>query len=244
MATILAIILAVVLDLYARSGVAPAAVQNMRKTTWLNTYLVKCIKFLDKISIKQTFVIVLCTILPLCLGLFLAKLLLGMLLGERVGQFLFTAITLFYFLGNNEFDAEENNTLVISHETSFGVLFWYAVLGFSGAFLYWFFTLARNAQVMNEAINSNLRQAVVFLHALAAWIPARITGFIYALMGNFDPGFKCWINCVSDVKMPSSQVLTDCGKASIAAGDTNDVVRLVNRTFIAWVVLVIVVVML
>ncbi len=243
MATVLAIILAVALDRYARNYAGGKFLQGVRTSAWLNPYLVKCINLLDKIGIKQNFLIIVAALLPICIGLFLFKLLFGMLLGERVGQFVFTALILFYYLGIKDVE-EQSSEFVLAHELSFGILFWYTALGFSGALLYWFLVLAKQTAVVMDPINTGLRQALVVTHALAAWIPARITGFLYALMGNFDPGFKCWLNCIRDVKMPSTQVLLECGKASVASSSAENEQSLVNRTFIAWVVLVIIVVML
>ncbi len=242
MATILAIFIAVFLDRYVRSYPGGKVLQNIRSSAWLNPYLAKCISLLEKISIKQTPVIILSAILPLCILLFFLKVLFGVF-GEGLGQFLFTTLTLFYFLGN--LDVEEQPTpFVLTHETSFAVLFWYSIFGFSGAFLYWFLVIAKQTSVLNDPINSGIRQGLILLHALAAWIPARITGFIYALAGNFDPGFKCWLSCVRDPKMLSSQVLQSCGQSAASSANTDDELRLINRAFIAWVVLVVIVVML
>ncbi len=223
MATILAIFIAVFLDRYVRSYPGGKVLQNIRSSAWLNPYLAKCISLLEKISIKQTPVIILSAILPLCILLFFLKVLFGVF-GEGLGQFLFTTLTLFYFLGN--LDVEEQPTpFVLTHETSFAVLFWYSIFGFSGAFLYWFLVIAKQTSVLNDPINSGIRQGLILLHALAA-------------------GFKCWLSCVRDPKMLSSQVLQSCGQSAASSANTDDELRLINRAFIAWVVLVVIVVML
>ncbi|HSX20853.1 MAG TPA: regulatory signaling modulator protein AmpE [Gammaproteobacteria bacterium] len=239
MATIIAIILAVIVDRYIKVMPGGQVLERARSTAWLNLYLNKCITFLEKISIKQNYLVVLSCVLPICIALFIVKLLFGMLLGEKLGQFLFVTLTLFYFLGNRQVEDQES-VFVTVHETSFGVMFWFAILGFSGAFLYWFLVVAKQMPIIVDNINAHIRQALVSLHALAAWLPARVSGFIYALVGNFSPAYKCWINCVKDPKLPSSRVLQECGSAAVDSSTVGDDVRLVNNAFVAWVILIII----
>lgn len=239
MATIVAIVLAVLVDRYVQHMPAGQAITRMRSTSWLNLYLAKCITILDKLGIKQNYLILLSIILPLCIVLFIVKLFAGILLGG-VGTLLFVLITLVYFLGNRE--VEQDSAFVTMHETSFGVLFWFAILGPTGALLYWFLVASENTAIMQDPNNARLRDAVSKVHALAAWIPARVTGFLYVLVGNFTPGFSCWLKCMHNPSLQSSQVLEDCGAAAVDTKTDGDSVRLVERTFVAWVVLIVLIV--
>lgn len=240
MATIIAILIAVIVDRYAQMLPAGQFLLRVRSSSWLNGYLAKCISILERMGIKQAYLILLSAVLPICIGLLILKILFGAILGG-LGTLIFVALVLFYFLGNRVKDPETDSAsiFVLAHEHSFGVLFWFAVFGPTGAFLYWFLVASLQAPVIADPINENLRQALHIIHALAAWIPARISGFIYALMGNFDPGFKCWLDCVRDPKLPGSVVLQNCGQASLEGGTADADERLVTRTFIAWCVLII-----
>lgn len=242
MATVIAVLIAVMVDRYAQLVPAGQALTRVRSTTWLNSYLVKCINLLDKIGIKQTYLIILSAVLPLCIGLFIIKLLSGMVLGW-LGTMIFVLLTLFYFLGFRASTEDSSSAFVTVHEQSFGVLFWFGLLGPTGALLYWFLVVSRQSPVMLEPINDGLNKGINWLHAMAAWIPARITGFIYALVGNFDPGFQTWKACIRDPKLASSQVLNDCGRASMSAGVAGEEDRLVLRAFIAWVVVIILIIL-
>lgn len=240
MATIIAILAAVFADRYAQYVPGGRSIARLRSSTWLNTYLFKIINLLDKLSIRQNYLVALTTFLPLCIVLLVLKLLFGLLFGI-IGSFLFIVIALLYFLGNR--DVEPNLTeFVLVHETSFGVLFWFSILGPTGALLYWFLVVSKQSLIVMEPGNSSLHTALVRLHALAAWIPARITGFIYALVGNFSPGFKAWMICASNPSKQSSQVLQECGEAAVDTATAGDDVRLVARAFVAWVVLSILIV--
>lgn len=233
MATIIAILISVIVDRYAQYLPGEKLIARVRSTAWLNTYISKFSNMLERLAITDSYLIILAVVLPLCIVLFLLKLFFGILFG-KFGTTLFLAIALFYFLGNREVK-QEHSEYVVVHETSFGVLFWFAILGPIGAFLYWFLVVSTNT-------SAQLGKSLPSLHALAAWIPARITGFIYALMGNFTSGFRCWLLCIRDKGLQSSQVLQNCGQAAVENTVPDDDVQLISRAFIAWVVLIIVIV--
>ncbi len=240
MATIIAILVAVIADRYVQYAPSGQSIARFRSSAWLNTYLLKLINVLEKLGIKQNYLIVLTAFLPLCIGLLLLKLLFGLLFGT-IGALLFIVIALMYFLGNRNVGPNLTE-FVLVHETSFGVLFWFSLLGPTGALLYWFLVVSKQSLVVMEPSNISLYAALVRLHALAAWIPARVTGFIYALVGNFSPGFKALMNCAGNPSKQSSQVLQECGEAAIDTTAIGDDVRLVSHAFIAWVVLTILIV--
>lgn len=240
MATVIAIMVAVIVDRYAQYVPGGKSIVRLRSSAWVNLYLLKFTTWLDRLGIKQSYLVTLTTFVPLCIALLLLKLLFGLLFGT-IGTLLFLAIALLYFLGNR--DVGSNPTeFVLTHETSFGVLFWFSLLGPTGALLYWLLVVSKQSLVVMEPNNSHLHAALVKLHALAAWIPARITGFIYALVGNFTPGFKAWVSCSTNPGKQSSQVLQECGEAAVDANTAGDGVRLVARSFVAWVVLSILIV--
>lgn len=231
MATIIAILLSVIVDRYAQYLPGGRAIARFRSTAWLNTYVIKSSNILERMSVAQGYLVILSMVLPLCIALFLLKLFFGMLFGS-LGTVLFLTIALFYFLGNRDIGQNQSGYVVV-HETSFGVLFWFAILGPIGAFLYWFLVASMSAQ---------FGRSLIVLHALAAWIPARITGFIYALMGNFTPGFNCWLVCMRDPALQSSQVLQNCGQSAADHTASSEDENLIARSFIAWVVFIIVIV--
>jgi len=79
--------------------------------------------------------------------------------------------------------------LVAASERLFAVLFWFIFLGPVGALLYrlsW--VLARWGAGQEEAVAT----AAERLHAILAWLPARIAALAYALSGNFVDGMHGW----------------------------------------------------
>lgn len=238
MTTIISLVVAAMADKYAKDLPGAPFIERCRSSAWLHTYLSKCLALLHKIGIQQTYLITLAMFIPLCILLFITKLIFGAFFGS-LGNLVFLSLTLFYFLGNREIGADQ---YVAAHETSFGILFWFALLGQTGALLYWFLVTAEQAPVVTGSNHVDLRTTIGRVHALAAWVPARITGFIYALVGNFTPGFSCWMACMQNPGQQSSQVLQECGRAAVDASISRDDERLVKRSFVAWVVLAVVMV--
>lgn len=235
MQTVLALILAVLIDWWARHLPGGQFILRCRSANWFNTYVSKMMELVNHYSFKQSYVVALVIFVPLLAALFLLELLFSKLFGPT-GNFLFLIVTLVYFLGNKESDTQSSE-FVQAHETSFAILFWFALLGPLGAFLYWFLAVAKQCSAISTAVNPELVQTMNKLHAWAAWLPARITGFVYALVGNFTKGFNCWLKAMGSPALPSSEFLVDCGNASIDASVADDGANLVDRAFIAWVIL-------
>ncbi len=78
---------------------------------------------------------------------------------------------------------------VHSHRQTFGVLFWFVLLGPAGAVLF------RLASVLSlrwrEATPQFSGAAAKIFHALN-WAPVRLTALTYAVAGNFEDAMYCW----------------------------------------------------
>lgn len=75
-----------------------------------------------------------------------------------------------------------------SHERLFGVLLWFFAFGAAGAV---FYRLAsRLPRLLVEHEDSPAARAAETLHALAAWIPARITALLFGLAGSLDDAIR------------------------------------------------------
>lgn len=82
-----------------------------------------------------------------------------------------------------------------SHERLFGVLLWFCLAGASGAVFYR--VVSRLPRVLVEREESPAADAAETLHALAAWIPARITALLFGLAGSLDDAIKEWRSLAS-----------------------------------------------
>jgi AmpE protein len=236
---VLAIMIAVMIDRWVQYIPGGQYILRWRTTNWLNYYTTKIMVLLTNYGVTQGYLVIVLLFLPLVLILLLLKLILVLLFGG-IGNLLFVTVPLLYFIGNREIEPGDSE-FVVAHERSFGILFWFALLGPYGALMYWYF-VAMQRTAIAEQPNAESLAALNMLHAIAAWIPARITGFVYVLVGNFTAGFNCWMARMRTPSMQSSQFLADCGNAAVDASIAEDGKNLVVRAFIAWVVLSILIV--
>ena len=79
----------------------------------------------------------------------------------------------------------------------FAVVFWFFVLGATGAWLFRVLDLVRRRTIHRHGIIALAEapaymRAVLQLHALLAWIPARLLIVGYTLAGNYDAAMPAW----------------------------------------------------
>ena len=132
----------------------------------------------------------------------------------------------------------------------FGVVFWFVMLGPTGAWLFRVLDLmqrrAVNYACQDLGVESardwpQLVHAILLLHRLFAWIPSRLLAVGYMLAGSYDGAVAAWkkLRTVSSVLFPgpTDQLLGAVGTGAapvIAAGDIVERARiardLVSRT--------------
>jgi AmpE protein len=95
-------------------------------------------------------------------------------------------------------DADHRSLLgalfIQSHERLFGTLWWFLAAGPAGAVAY---RLASRLPVLaeggkGEGAVSSAAISAKRLHALLAWLPARLTALLYALAGSMDDALADW----------------------------------------------------
>lgn len=203
---------------------------------WVKLYLEFILNIFKKTSLfsKGEFVAVIIVLLVLLIT-FLINSLFHLVLKEW-GDMIFMAVLLYYCLSSHPEDDHES-ILVLAHERTFGVIFWFSILGAPGAMLYWILTISRAVSDIIVIPIASFQRGLNIMHGLAAWIPARITGFIYALVGDFVRGFNCWLSFIKTATTSSSRVLLDCGQSALNSISSKEEDELVQRALIAWVIL-------
>jgi membrane protein required for beta-lactamase induction len=82
-------------------------------------------------------------------------------------------------------DEVERTIYVQAGNRVFGVVFWFLLLGPTGAWAFRVLDLLRRRTANGDA-------AALRLHAVAAWLPARLLGLAYLLAGNFEEALAAW----------------------------------------------------
>ena len=157
--------------------------------------------------------------------------------GGNLGAVLFNVIILSYCL----YSATKkpfSSIFVASFEHSFSLLFWFVILGPVGVVLYWLCLLGgtKAAEASELYYAKNINNCLFSLHIIAAWLPARITGLIFSLVGDFEQGFTRWKAVVRVLSMPHPELLDACGDASLGNLTIEQSPLLIERAFIAWVI--------
>lgn len=83
-----------------------------------------------------------------------------------------------------------------SHERLFGVLLWFFAAGAVGAVAYRL--ASRLPRLLMEHEDSPAAEAAETLHALAAWVPARITAVLFGLAGSLDDAIREYTQLAGD----------------------------------------------
>jgi len=120
-------------------------------------------------------------------------------------------------------EAVEEAIFVQANNRIFGVILWFVLLGPAGAWLFRVSDLMRRRAAF-EAVRSGAEVqafggALAVLHALLAWIPARLAAATYALAGSFEDAVGNWRVAVDraaeSVLDRSEALLARVGKASL-----------------------------
>ncbi len=109
--------------------------------------------------------------------------------------------------------------VVKANERLFAVIFWFAVLGPVGALLYRMTVLLHRRSHTDADVVQDVHTAAHPFHKILDWLPARLTAFIYTLVGHFSASFGSWLkNLVSGLDK-NKTLLTECGLQTLSLSD-------------------------
>jgi len=130
-----------------------------------------------------------------------------------------------------------------SNNSIFAVLFWFIILGPVGAALYRIISLLKENPV-NGDTNGQFSASLL---AILDWIPVRLMGIIFALVGEFNLTFKYWFMHLLAGLSKNEEFISNSGLAALGieaderakadVDENRDAVNLVNRSLIVYVVI-------
>ncbi|MBL8202005.1 MAG: regulatory signaling modulator protein AmpE [Chromatiales bacterium] len=134
-------------------------------------------------------------------------------------------------------EAVERAIYVQANNRIFGVVFWFLVLGPTGAWAFRLLDLLRHRTEVKagEEDATATMEAVRTLHGLLAWIPARLLALGYVLAGNFEDAVESWRNSGREAHLPfpegTVEIVARVGVAASGRGalDVADTVEALDR---------------
>jgi AmpE protein len=127
----------------------------------------------------------------------------------------------------------------------FSVLFWYILLGPIGAVIY---TVACALGTNKHLQSAAIMQAAQKIHAVLDWLPMRIVGLTYALVGHVGYGFAYWRKHLADDLMASNEFAYGVGLAALERDtdyavsadsvENEKALAMVKRTLLLWIVVI------
>ena len=145
----------------------------------------------------------------------------------------------------------ERALFIQANNRIFGVVFWFIVLGPTGAWLFRVLDLMRRRQAFQSSrggeqqAGDSLVWAIWSLHGVFAWLPARLLAIGYALAGSFDDAISNWRNHYGQADLTffeaTENLMASVGGGALgaaresgenpdAAVKVRDAMDLVNRT--------------
>jgi membrane protein required for beta-lactamase induction len=129
--------------------------------------------------------------------------------------------------------------LYVANERIFATIFWFIILGPFGAILY------RLISELSKQIEyTELAEFSEFIHAIMAWVPARMLAAGYALTGNFDGAYHAYKDraYTSDISQSNNEVLVSTGLGAMRnlemeteIASVHAAQALVMRSVIVWI---------
>jgi membrane protein required for beta-lactamase induction len=151
--------------------------------------------------------------------------------------------------GEDERERMIRSILLRSHEQLFGVLFWFTVLGMTGALL---FCLVVQLRRRSADAQGGYVQAVRDLHQILCWPSARLEALGFALAGNLVDALDGWRAVGDAVALDASdELLGSVGVGALHVGlhraqeeegahplvdGVSEAQALINRTLVIWLI--------
>lgn len=134
--------------------------------------------------------------------------------------------------------------LVKSFENIFAGLFWFMIFGVYGVVTYTLINLLRQHSLKVDPNYIELIKISAKIQSALEWVPSRLVGFSYALVGNFNKGFGYSIRYLwtglTEVKqfaVDSGLAALDVDGAEVNQHENYEALEIVSRVLIIWLVM-------
>lgn len=148
-------------------------------------------------------------------------------------------------------NATSKTVLLHSYYGLFAVLFWYCLFGPVGLVLY--ISVYQLSQVVPKTLSDSkeetqqsdhsLQEYLVKTQGVLDWVPVRLVGLSFALVGSFGAVFKLWMQKLFEGISNPSALVVEWGQAALKAesseGDQlGPTIDLIDRSLLVWLVVI------
>lgn len=172
-----------------------------------------------------------------------------------VGYYMLALVITLYAIDARRLTEEEGSRyspeqlLIHIYQRLFALIFWLLILGSSGVVLYMLLVyLCRLLTTMSEDSQADsLLANARYIQAILDWVPLRLLGFTFALVGQFSTTFSIWYKNLWTGLLNGREQMATCGLAAIGVEHTEASVTpaqlpllegLVNRALWVWLVVI------
>lgn len=136
-------------------------------------------------------------------------------------------------------DADRDTLFVGLYRSVFACLFWYFIFGPIGLMLY--VTTWKLQEFLSQQSDNHpdLQKYMAITLAVLDWVPVRLLGLSFALVGHFGAVFKEWVGSLTQGLTTDLKYLVVWGAAALSDGNEDDVsgvTQLNARALLVWLV--------
>ncbi len=228
-----------------------------RQIDWLVPYVKWMQSKIKQITKGHGLVGVLILVLPILIAVSIVFSVTYHLLG-LVGYVLLSIVLLWYCLDGRDLRQEPYETknvsklFTLTYEGLFGVIFWFFIFGPVGLTLYYMIVNLRLLlEKQKSDANKDLMAFAIKTQGVLDWVPLRLLGLSYALVGNFSATFKAWMpELLTGIKASHEQAAkwgleaithSEKKKSKQSADEStsnqmDDAITLIDRALLVWLV--------
>lgn len=196
------------------------------------------------------FIIILPAFIAFALFIMMVYHLMGVLI-----YYLISLLVLWYYLDARRTPEEvvgkvkTADVLAFSYQRIFAVIFWFALLGAVGVVLYTLIVSLRLELEQSAQLAENehsILKATIMCEGVLDWVPVRLLGLTYALVGEFTPTFRSLLKNLLTGMGHTREQVTEWAMLSLGLPPEEDSVleaslhqavdTLISRAAVVWVV--------
>jgi len=206
---------------------------------WVAPYFKLMQKHFDALTKGHGLFGVLIFVLPLVIVLSLIFTFTYHVLGYA-GYLILSLALLWYCLNLQVLDHQDNNQgslFLSSYHSIFALLFWYFIFGPVGLALYVIVEKLHDYLQDQAELYPDLFKYAVLSLGVFDWVPIRLMGLSFALVGHFGAVFKDWVKVLLQGIATNREHIVTWGKAALVGDeDASGVSQLIFRALLVWLV--------